>query len=163
MLIVSNTSPIINLAAIGRLDILKKLFNKIIIPEAVYKEIVVIGAGLAGAKEVENSNWIITRKVDNKTLVKAIYEDLDIGEAEALALAIELKADLLLLDERIGRKIASRFEVSLLGVLGILMYAKQKKEITSVRPLMDELIVKAGFWISTKLYEQVLIDSGEKT
>ncbi|MBN1348281.1 DUF3368 domain-containing protein [candidate division KSB1 bacterium] len=111
MIIVSNTFPIINLAAIDQLNILQKLYDKITIPEAVYHEIVITGAGQPGSKNVPKLDWIATKKVSDSSLIKALQYELDDGEAEAIALAIELNSDLLLIDERIGRSIASRFNL----------------------------------------------------
>ena len=76
MIIVSNTSPIITLAAVDHLNILQKLYHKIIIPEAVYREIVVTGAGQPGSKEVLKLDWITTQKVSNKSLAKALQYEL---------------------------------------------------------------------------------------
>lgn len=161
MIVVSNTSPIVNLAAIGQLELLEKLFQKIIIPQAVYHEIAVAGKGQPGAYEVENLGWIETKSVNNWALITALCQELDRGEAEAIALAIEENADLLLLDERIGREVASRFNVQYIGLLGIIILAKQHGYLSQVKPLIDELIIKAGFWISPALYKYILTTAGE--
>lgn len=161
MIVVSNTSPVINLAAIGHLDLLEKLFQQIIISPAVYQEITVDGTGQPGSQEVYSLPWIKTKKVNNPTLVKALQGELDKGEAEAIALAIENKADLLLLDERKGREVASRFGIQCIGVLGILILAKENDYIHRIKPVVNELIAKAGFWVSPALYEYVLNTAGE--
>ena len=101
MIVVSNTSPIINLASIGQLELLKTLYSNIIIPQAVRDEIVA-GAGQPGAKEAQTLGWIATHQVTNQPLVTALQADLDRGEAEAIALAIEIRAELLLLDEPVN-------------------------------------------------------------
>ena len=100
MIIVSNTSPVINLAAIGHLELLNKLYGKIILPEAVHHEITVKGAGQAGSTEIEKLKWIEVKTVSNQKLVQALKMELDEGESEAIALAVELNAELLLIDER---------------------------------------------------------------
>src|SRR5437588_8129610 len=145
MIVVANASPIINLAAIGRLALLEQLYNSIVIPQAVYHEIAVVGAGEAGATEVQTLEWIETRQVADPTLVAALQMELDKGEAEAIALAVQLKADLLLLDERRGRAVASRLGISSIGLLGLFIEAKHKGLIPVVKPLMDDLVMKAGF------------------
>jgi len=160
-MIVSNTSPIINLAAINQLDILNKLYNSIIIPEAVYHEIVVIGSGKPGSGEVLKSEWIVTQKVSNKLLVKALELEIDKGEAEAIALSAELNANLLLIDERIGRSIANRFNLNYVGLLGLLIEAKHRGIIKNIKPLLDELKIKGGFWIKDKLYFRILEKTNE--
>lgn len=156
MIVVSHTSPIINLAAVNRLNILHELYDRIIIPEAVFHEISVIATGQPGSEEVKEFDWIITQKVTNQTLVKALRIELDRGEAEAIALAIELNADLLLIDEKIGRAVATRFDLKFIGLLGTIIEAKSKGLVESVKPILNDLQTKAGFWISRKLYNYVL-------
>lgn len=82
--------------------------------------------------------------------------ELDEGEAEAIALAVELKADLLLLDERIARAVASRFGLNFIGLLGIITNAKQRGIIDRAKPIVDDLITRAGFWIERRLYIRIM-------
>ncbi|CAG0947769.1 hypothetical protein ANRL1_04525 [Anaerolineae bacterium] len=161
MIVVSNTSPIINLAAVGQLDLLRKLYGNVVIPDSVRDEIVVAGNGQPGAHEVATSSWIKSQHVENRITVTSLELELDEGEAEAIALAIELKADLLLLDEHKGRLVASRLGVRCVGLMGALIEAKQGGLISSVKSVVDDLIEKAGFWISHDLYEHVLQSAGE--
>lgn len=161
MIVVSNTSPLVNLATVGQLDLLRQLYGRIIIPQAVYHEIVVVGAGQPGAVEIKTFDWIETQQATDRILVTSLELELDIGEAEAIALATALKADLLLLDERKGRLVASRLGLKFIGLLGILIEAKHKGLIVEVKPIMDDLITKAGFWISQQLYQHVLQVVGE--
>jgi predicted nucleic acid-binding protein len=121
MIVVSNTSPIINLAAIRRLDLLRQLYGSIAIPESVYHEIAVTDTGEAGSREVQTLDWIETKKAANRLQVAALQIELDKGEAEAISLALELKADFILLDERRGRAVASR--------LGLMLAALKKRQI----------------------------------
>ncbi len=162
MIVVSDTSPIINLAMVGQLDLLRKLYGQIVIPQTVYAEIVGVGVEQPGAVEVATSDWIQTRKVTNRTAVTALQLELDDGEAEAIALAVEAGADLLLLDEAMGRVIAARFGLRFIGLLGCLVAAKQRGLVSAVRPIMDDLIEKAGFWIGRPLYERVLQAADER-
>jgi len=162
MIVISNTSPLINLLAIDQLDLLKKLYGKIIIPQAVYQEITVKGAGQKGSTELEKLNWIEIKLVSDKKLVQALKLELDEGESEVIALAVELKAGLILIDERRGRTVARNLDISCIGLLGVLIEAKQKGLIKFVRPLLDDLISKAGFWINQKLYNRVLEAADEK-
>jgi len=161
MIVVSNTSPLVNLANIEQLNLLKELYGQVIIPQAVYNEIVVAGAGQAGATEVETFDWIFVRQVSNQQMVTTLQVDVDIGEAEAIVLAVELKPDLLLLDERKGRLVASRLGLKFTGVLGILIEAKRKGLIPAIKPIMDVLIGEVGFRVSPKLYQQILQTSNE--
>lgn len=161
MIVVSNTSPLINLAAINHLNLLQKLYGKIVIPQAVYDEIVIEGAGQAGAEKVKKAAWIEVKPVANRPLVKSLETDLDLGEAEAVVLAVELNAELLLIDERKGRVVAGRLGVNYIGLLGILVKAKHDGLIPAVGPVMDSLRTKAGFWVSNKLYDHILQMTGE--
>ena len=161
MIIVSNTSPIINLAAVGQLELLRQLYGKIIIPQAVYHEIVIVGAKQPGATQVETFDWIETNQVTDRAMVASLQLEVDEGEAEAIVLAVELGADLLLLDERRGRTVASRLGLKFIGLLGTLIQAKHKGLILAIKPILDDLIGKSGFWVSHKLYDRVLQAAGE--
>lgn len=107
MSIVSNASPLINLARIGKLNLLRQLYGGLTIPNAVWQEVVFEGAGQPGADEVEAATWIKSQAVTNRELVRALQQELDAGEAEAIALALEIGAELLLMDERLGRNCPS--------------------------------------------------------
>ncbi len=156
MIVVSDTSPINNLAAIHQLHLLQQLYGTILIPEAVYRELTDPDFPVAGAVEVQTSDWIQTCAVGNRTLVEALSNELDIGEAEAIALAVEIQADQVLIDERRGRVIATRFNLHYTGILGVLVEAKSRGLIAEVKPLLDTLISEAGFWVAEALYNSVL-------
>ena len=104
---VSNTSPLMNLAIIDRLDLLRDFCETVHVPEAVWDEIVIRGDGKPGSREVASANWIERHKVENEHLVVALREQLDAGESEAIALALQLNAPLLLIDETEGRRVAA--------------------------------------------------------
>lgn len=161
MIVVSNTSPIINLAAIGRLELLKQMFQHVLLPAAVRDEIVVRGAGQPGAVGVVESDWIEARTSTHRSLIVALCRDMDRGEAEAIALASELQADLLLMDERIGRRGARQQGLRVSGVIGILIEAKAMGKIDLVQPLLDDLRARAGFWGGESLYKEALEAAGE--
>lgn len=161
MTVVSDTSPIINLARINKLDILHHSFGGIVIPRAVYEEITRFGPEEPGASEVEQCAWITVYAVANRPLVEALKLEIDPGEAEAIACAIEMNAERLLLDERLGRNVSQRLGVKCIGLLGLLIEAKNKGLVMMVKPLVDDLIAKAGFWISRRLYARVLSAAGE--
>ncbi len=156
MIVVSDTSPINNLAAINALHLLQQLYATVIIPEAVYQELTDPTFPVAGAMEVQTFAWIQTRAVSDHTIVEALSNELDRGEAEAIALALELEASQVLIDERRGRLVADRLNLSYIGVLGILVEAKSQGLIPAVKPLLDALINQAGFWIAAPLYASVL-------
>ncbi len=156
MIIVSDTSSINNLAAINHLHLLQQLYGTVLIPEAVYRELTDPNFPVAGATEVQTFIWIQTRPVQDRILVEALSNELDIGEAEAIALTVEMKADQVLIDERRGRMVAARLNISYTGILGILVEAKSQRLISAVKPLLDALINQAGFWVAEPLYKRVL-------
>jgi hypothetical protein len=156
MIVVSNASPITNLAAVRQLDLLRQLYETIFIPQAVYEELTNDGDQQPGAVEVRTLAWIETRAVQDRTLVIALQGELDKGEAEALALARELAVDLLLLDERRGRAVASRLGLHVVGLLGTLIEAKQKGLLAAVKPILDDPVTEACFWVSPQLYTRIL-------
>jgi predicted nucleic acid-binding protein len=111
VIVVSNTSPIINLAAVGQLQLLRQLYGQITIPQAVYREIVILGAGQSGAAQVESSDWIEMRQVSDQALVASLQLKVDEGEAEAIALAAALNADLAGRTTGTSSGIASRAQI----------------------------------------------------
>ena len=161
MIVVSDASPLISLAVVGCLDVLRSLYERVIIPEAVYQEITGIPR-LPGALTIQELEWIVSQPVQNDTIVRALQGELDYGEAEALALAVEIQADLILIDERRARAIAARMGLSVVGVLGVLVEAKHKALVPLLKPILDALITQAGFWVSQHLYERVLHVVGEE-
>jgi uncharacterized protein len=161
MIVVSNTSPISNLAALGRLSLLQQLYSNIIIPTAVADEIARVATIYTQAATVPTLDWIQIQPVMNTAMVQTLLTDLDAGESEAIALAIELKADLLLIDEDLGRKVAAGYRLKLKGLLGVLITAKRRGFIPAVKPLMDDLIIQARFRVSEELYAEVLQAVGE--
>ncbi len=161
MSVVSNTSPITNLAGIGQLDLLRQLYDTITIPQAVYNEMANIGRTVPGALEVQTLPWITVQPVTDRNQVEALRAVLDPGEAEAIVLALELNASLLIIDERPGRSIARQNSIPTIGVLGVLLEAKQQGLIASVQPLVDRLINELEFRVSNRLYETVLQAAGE--
>ena len=161
MIAVSNTSPITNLAAVGQLNLLQQLYGTIIIPQAVYQELTSAGDTIPGAIEVQTFNWIQVQQVTNRTLVESLLNQLHQGESEAIALAIELQADRLLIDEELGRKVAADNKLKFTGILGVLIEAKQRGLISSVKSVLDNLINQAEFWVTEALYNRVLQMAGE--
>lgn len=161
MIIVCDTSPINNLAAINQLNLLHQLYGTVVIPKAVYQELIAPDFPVAGAIEVQTLSWIQTYQVNNNAVVEALQNELDLGEAQAIALALELQADQLLIDERLGRTVAARLNLRYTGILGILIEAKSQALISEVKPMLDALINQAGFWVGEPLYERVLRLAGE--
>lgn len=163
MSVVSNASPLINLARIGKLDLLRQLYGELFIPEAVWQEVVTDGVGQPGAAEVKAATWIKVQSVTNTLLVRALRQELDAGEAEAIVLALEMESELLLMDERLGREVARHLGLRYIGLIGVLIEAKHKRVLSAVRHHLDELRDVAGFRIRDALYVRVLQDEGEES
>jgi uncharacterized protein len=160
VIVVCDASPIISLASIGRFDLLRQLYGSVSVPQAVFEEVTRAG-GRAGAGELASADWIERRTLANEFLARALYGELDHGESEAIALAVELGADLLLVDERQGRAVAARFGLKVAGVLGVLIEGKRRGLLARIGPVLEDLQGKAGFRISPDLRRRVLEEAGE--
>ena len=133
---------------------LRELFSEVTIPAAVYDEVVIAGDGRAGGPEVENAQWIIHHQVKNKDLVAFLRISLDAGEAEAIALAKEINADLVLLDDNDGRNIAGSVGINFTGTIGILLRYYRGRS-TDFKVALDELLAQ-GFRLSKIEYQKIL-------
>lgn len=158
MPIVSNTSPILNLAIVGHLDLLRQQFAQILVPPAVLSELK-INEERPGSQSIQaafTAGWIQVQPVSNQSLVQLLQRTLDGGEAEAISLALELQANWILLDERDGRKVAKSLGLQVTGVLGVLLQAKESGEIQSLQSVVKKLTQNAGFRIAPELLDRVL-------
>lgn len=162
-LIIANSTPLINFAAIQRLDILQHLFGKIVIPPAVERELLQKGEPYASAAELKRwqATLLEVRPVRNVMLCRLLKLNVDDGEAEAIALAVEQQATRLLLDESRGRLIAESYQLPVMGSIGCLIRAKQKGMIPAIKPLLDAMQTDARFWVSQKLYQTILAEHNE--
>lgn len=160
MIVVSDSTILIGLVKIGKLDLLKETFSKVYIPEEVFKEVVERGKGKPGSKVIKESVWIEPKPVKDKIQVAFLLGSLEKGEAEVLVLARELNADLILLDEKKAGKSAVIAGFEIMGLLGLFILAKNLGLIHEVRPLVDELMIKK-FRISDKIIEKTLKKAGE--
>ena len=159
-MIVSNASPLINLARVNHFDLLIAFYDQIVIPQAVYDEVVVRGRGRDGSREVKEVSWIEIRVPQDELAVRALAAELGKGEAAAIILAQELQADLLLMDEIRGRRVAQQLGLKVRGTLGILARARREERILNLRLVLD-LLRARGTWISQDLYEEILRFVGE--
>ena len=164
MIIVSDTSPLSGLAITGHLSLLQQLYGHVIVPVGVADELERGGQDDPRITAILDLNWVEVRQPQDIALVATLQANynLDRGESEAIVLALELKADELLIDERLGRREASCLGLSITGLLGILLVAKRRGLVGAIRPLMDSLISEAGFRVSRQLYTEVLAVAGEE-
>ena len=157
MSVISNTSPLCNLAIVNQLWILPAIYGRVIIPPMVADELA-NADGIPSVQNILTLDWIRVCPLTETALAGSLERDrkLDSGEAQAIALAIQIQATDLLIDERLGRRAAVSLGVSVTGILGILRVAKHRSLIPVVKPVLDRLIDQAGFRISKTLYNQIL-------
>jgi uncharacterized protein len=144
-MIVADSGPMIAFARLGRLDLLRQVVEALIIPDAVYEELVGRGTARPGAQEVMQGEWIHRRTVTDRDAVTQLPRVLHAGEREAIVLARELQAQLFI-DEQRGRDIARAQDLEVVGILRIFADAKQRGLIPAVRPLVTELLA-IGYWM----------------
>ena len=161
MIVVADTSILLNLARVKHLDLLRDLFNTVLIPAEVAREFRHAAANLHRFHHLSLPSWI---KEQSPALIPAHLRSevgLDPGETAAIALAIEITADAILVDERRGHEVAIQLGLKAIGVLGILLEAKNRRLIQKIRPVLDQLEVEAQFWISPVIRQKVLDLAGE--
>ena len=159
-MIISNTTPISNFLNLGQLDLLRRFFNKIHIPQAVYKE---INKHFSRNEEWQRSmdeDFIVVHQLTPSVFLNQFLASLHPGEAEALWLCIEKNATLFLLDDRDARSFAKVQKIKITGTLGLLIQAKKKRYIQSVKIVINKL-KQYNFWISDAMYNKVLSLSDE--
>ncbi len=137
-LVVVDTTPIIALALIERLDLLHQLYGQVVAPSAVEAELLAGGPGGVGSSALCAESWFSVALLQDPRRAD-LLADLDRGEAEVIALAQELNADLVIIDERLARRHAKRLGLRLTGTLGVLLKAKRLGLVDAVAPLIDQL------------------------
>ncbi|OGB88231.1 MAG: hypothetical protein A3H39_03315 [candidate division NC10 bacterium RIFCSPLOWO2_02_FULL_66_22] len=155
MILVLDSSALITLARIGRLDILRQIAGTVHIPEAVYEEVVRSGQERPGSVEVAQAQWISRHQVQDEAAVARLRPRVGRGEAEAIVLARELEADALILDDATARQVAEAEGGNVLGLRGVLLHGKAHGLVETVRPILDEMVT-AGFFIDDSLYRSIL-------
>ena len=153
-LVVVNTTPIIALSLIGELDLLRLLYDQVVVPSAVEAEVLAGGRDGLGRSELQQASWLRVTSLQDPRRAD-LLADLDRGEAEVLALAQELNADLVIVDERLARLHAKRVGLNLTGTLGILLRAKQLGHVKAVAPLIRRLR-QGGIHLSDLVVAEVL-------
>ena len=162
MIVVADASVLIGLSSIGYLHLIQDQFSgKVLIPPAVWKEVVEQGGDRPGSHQVSIADWINVHDLKSQDISRILKMELDEGESEAIALADELKADVVLLDEKDARRIAKQIGLRVLGTIGILVWGKRVGKINNLRQVLDILQNRAMFRISHTLYQQTLKSVGE--
>ncbi len=155
MIVVSNSGPLIALSKIKYLDILKDSFREIIIPEAVWMEVVEKGKGRPGAEDIKGSPWIKVNKVKNKIGIEALKHEIGVGESEAIILAMELNANLVLIDDKIARGIAGSMGLNVAGTLSIIYEAINNNLMNEKFEEIIKIMRKNNIWISDELIDVI--------
>ena len=159
MIVVSDTTPLISLLKINRLELLERLFGEVMIPKAVFDELTVDQRFRTEADQIRQKSFIVVKPVNNQESASVLKRatGLDQGESEAIVLTDELKADLLLMDEAKGRNVSTQMGLRIMETIGILMAAYEEQELTSdeVRECVDGL-QRAGRHIGQRHYQMLL-------
>ena len=159
MIVVSDTTPLISLLKIGRINLLKNLFGQVLIPQAVFNELTADERFRLEADQIKQRPFIMVKNIKNPESASILKRatGLDQGESEAIVLTDEMNADILLMDEAKGRKVSSQMGFKIMGTIGVLMAAYKEHELTSdeVRACIDGL-QRAGRHIGEKHYRMLL-------
>lgn len=158
MKIVADSSPLIAFAILGQLDLLPLIFNEIHIPHAVSNEIA--APGKPHAQKLKEFSEGKIKVVQNRLAVTLLANEIDPGEAETIALALENKIENVLIDDAKGRKAAQRNNLHTIGTIGVLLQAKKLGYVEAIKPSLDKLISEK-IRIGNKLYAQALVLAGE--
>lgn len=158
-MVIVNATPIISLALIDQLDLLRRLYGEVLIPPTVRTEVLAGGTSGIGMAELQESHWIRAIPLQDPRRAD-LLSDLDRGEAEVIAPAQELNAELVIIDERLARRHARRLGLTLTGTVGVLLRAKKRKLVPAVEPLIDQLR-QGGIRLDDALVIEALELAGE--
>ncbi len=151
MKIVCNSSVLITLDNAGVLHVLKDLFKEILVPKAVKKEVF-------GRRKLPG--FVKCIEISEPIALKVLESNLEAGESEAICLYEEIDANLLIIDDIEGRRVAERLGINITGTLGVLLLAKREKFIDAIKPFLDE-IISHGFRVADELYKEILTKADE--
>jgi uncharacterized protein len=150
-IVVSDASPLIALEQIGQLTLFERLFSAIFVPPIVAQEI---------APTVARPKWLVVRSLALPLSPVIAQSTLDRGERDAIGLALELRAEQVIFDDRPARRMARALGLSVTGTLGVLLAAKRYGYVPLIRPLIDELLA-SGFFVGSDIYADILREAGE--
>ena len=157
--IIANSTPLIALNKIGKLDLLKQMYREIIIPYAVYEEVILESSIKESNDFIKESGFINIMKIKNEEAKRLFVTSLHKGEV--MILAKEIEADLCIIDDLLARRYAKYYNLNITGTIGLALKSKEQGIISEVRPIMDELI-DSGIYIDPKLYNRVIEIACEK-
>ena len=162
MVVVSNTSPLSNLAIVGRLALVRDQFGSVLVPAAVHRELIQLRHPTAARllDAAFNDGWLLVTPL-REPVPGYLGAGLHSGEAEALALALERRANLVLIDDGDARKRATDAGLQITGVLGILLRARRSGQIPSLREEIRRLRGEARFFVARRLEKELVAAAGE--
>lgn len=155
MMVISDASPLISLAAINHLDLLQRLFGQIFIPPAVHSEV------CGGRNRMGVPDYIKVQQVSNQGVLQSLEISLHAGESAAIALGLENDGSLIILDDKEARETATRLGIRVIGTLGVLLLAKRRGTVELVEPLIRQLVESVAFRVSPDVLQAVLLQAGE--
>jgi predicted nucleic acid-binding protein len=155
-----DTSALIYLSKLGRLDLLEAGADTVYIPQAVMDEVQVKADKVAQDVERASQSWLTIRRVENRQAVELLLADLGLGEAEVIVLAKEIAADRVVMDDQDARRLARRVGLDLIGTMGLLLAARLRGHIPSLQQEIERLQA-LGFRVTPPLIEAVLKEAGE--
>jgi hypothetical protein len=161
MLVISDTSCLSALIQTGHLHLLRDLYQEVTIPPVVYDELAQLAGFGVDTSILTQSFWLKVQSPLGSTLLEQLLHELHEGEAQAIALAIELDADLLIADDFEARKTAKQLGLPITGPDGVLLEAKRQSLVLAVKPLLDDIIESAGFYLNQRVYARILELAGE--
>jgi predicted nucleic acid-binding protein len=161
MIVVADTSVILNLCRVQHERLLTKLFQRVIVPSRVASEFERLAGVQPRFSGLTLPEWIEVLPDPASLPDQIVQANLDPGESAAIGLCLNEKGDALLIDEALGRKVAERLGIRVVGILGILVQSRQKRLIPEIRAVLDKLEKEAGFWLSPNLRAKVLQVVGE--
>jgi uncharacterized protein len=162
---VADSSVIIHLAGIGQFDLLRQLYASLIVPPAVWDEVVVQGQGQPGAQELTSAvadGWVAVAGPLTNAQLPPQGATLHPGETEAVLLAVSHAGTLLLMDEAAGRAVAATLGIPVMGTVGVLVVARQSGLIAHLKPVLEQLRNPGGFRLSTAVFHHALSLVGEQ-
>jgi len=158
MRVIADSSALVALASCGSLWVLNELFNEVKVPQAVFNEVII-----ANKPQAQTLRIYLADKVESVNLSQVVIKNADglgKGELEAIALAMNLSADMLLVDDAKAKKVAFSHKIEVIGSMGILLLAKQQNLLDKLKPLI-ELLVNSDIYLSQRLVRHVLTLAGE--
>jgi predicted nucleic acid-binding protein len=162
LIVIADASPLIALSSLGCLSLLQERFpDGLTVPPAVWREVVEEGRGRSGADAVRAADWIRVQEVEDRDYIRLLQSSLDEGEAETIALAHERHADVVLLDEKTARMAAEQLGLRVLGVVGILIWARRSGRVKNLRQELIRIRDELGFRLSQRVVEMALQQVGE--